>query len=227
MASQAAITKIGVVIPAYNNQPALDCVLQQLENLHHLIVVVDDGSDPPLQGTIGHFIRHDKNRGYGAAQKTGFEYCLHHQVDAIALIHGDNQYHPQTILAHLALLDKADVILGSRMLINHGQDIPTWRRIGNRTLTTIANQVFGSRCTDLHTGARIYSRVFLGAVPYSSFSDNFVFDQQMLVWGLTNNITLMEFPIPPKYDHTVSSISFRGAVRYGFGCLREIYRNQP
>ena len=148
-------------------------------------------------------------------------------VSGVALVHGDNQYAPHSIIEHIHLLQKAEVILGSRMLVKMGSGIPLWRRLGNRILTMTANHVFASQCTDLHTGARIYKHSFLQAVPFSSFSDDFVFDQQMLVWALRNNIRLMEFPIPPKYDQTVSSISFANAIRYGLGCLREIYRNQP
>ena len=110
-------------------------------------------------------------------------------------------------------------MLGSRFLDVHPYNMPLWRRWANRFLTELANKKFDQQHSDLHTGARIYSRNFLQRVPFETFSDDFVFDQQMLMWGIANQVIFREFPMPAKYDSSVSSISISRGIRYGLGCL--------
>ena len=101
------------LIPAFNHQKELDIVCSQLEDYD--VLIIDDGSNPRLTSkrTI---IRHQKNRGYGAAQKTGFSFALTQQYDRVALIHGDNQYSIPHILDAAHTMDDHPVLLGSRFL---------------------------------------------------------------------------------------------------------------
>ena len=87
----------------------------------------------------------------------------------------------------------------------------------------MANHAFECSYSDLHTGARIYSRDFLLKVPLDKLSDNFVFDHQLLAIAMNQNIPIVEFPIPANYSDDVSSISFGRSVRYGLGCLYSLW----
>ena len=217
--------KLAIVIPAYRTQRELEQVLEKIPvEQSTSTIVVDDGSDPALyvNDTVKLF-RHDSNKGYGAAQKSAFRQVLHWEMDIVLLVHGDDQYDAKLLMENAGNLGSSDILLGSRMLYKEGRDIPIWRRYGNRFLTKVANIRCSSKCTDLHTGARIYSKKFLQEVPFDDFSDDFLFDQQMLLWALANSKSIVEVPFPAKYDETVSSISFLKAVQYGFGCLSEIY----
>ena len=107
------------------------------------------------------------------------------------------------------------------------QSMPRWRRLGNSFLTNIANRKFSRTYTDLHTGARIFQREFLRQVPFLSFSDDFIFDQQLLIWAMHHNIDMGEFPMPAKYDSSVSSIPPLESIRYGLGCLAIIMTTTP
>ena len=207
------------LIPCYGHQAELSAILAALQDQH--ILVVDDGTPKPLS-TDTPCIRHSKNRGYGAAQKTGFHYALANGFERVVLVHGDHQYCTSALQQAVQQYPNEEILLGSRMLMN-AQAMPWWRKSGNRLLTSCVNQRYRSAYTDLHTGGRIYSRQFLKRLPYFSFSDDFIFDHQVLLWALQNQVQIKEFPMPSKYDETVSSISFWRAVRYGFGCLRGIY----
>ena len=170
-------SKTCVVIPALNCQSTVDAVLAALpEGL--LAVVVDDGSDTPLHAP--NVYRHATNRGYGAAQKSGYTYAIAQGAEHIVLLHGDDQYNTSDTLLLAEALSEAPAVIGSRFLAN-ADVIPGWRRLGNRGLTGLANLRFGTRHTELHTGARAFRADLLRSTPFHTFSDDYLFDQQLLV----------------------------------------------
>ena len=207
------------LIPCYGYQDQLNHVLRDLDGEN--VLVIDDGSPTALYSHAP-CIRHERNLGYGAAQKTGFQHALSKGFDRIVLVHGDNQYSASILQQASKKAEDVDILLGSRLLREEAS-IPWWRKWGNRFLTGCVNQQYHCDYTDLHTGGRIYSRRFLTRVPYFSFSNDFLFDHQILMWALQNQISIQEFPMPAKYDDSVSSISFLHSVRYGLGCIKDIY----
>jgi len=227
---------LAVVLPCYHYQESLERVLRELAEFHKdvapiAIFVVDDGSEPALRIPHAaphiHLLRHPRNRGYGAAQKTGYALALARGAERVVMLHGDGQYPTRDTLALAAALDDADAALGSRFLRDLGQGVPWWRRWGNRTLTTAANLRYGQSLSELHTGARAFRAEALLALPLESFSDDFLFDQQVLAGILARGMRIAERPIVARYDDTVSSIGLRRSIRYGFGCLWTIARTPP
>ena len=206
---------VAVIIPALNCQDTLDRVLSEIPT-HLAVYVVDDGSDPPLRAP--RVLRHPHNRGYGGAQKTGYAAAIADGADRLVLVHGDGQYDVAETLALAAALDDADAALGSRFLADPSV-IPAWRRLGNRGLTALANLRFGTRHTELHSGARAIRAEALLAVDYLSLSDDYLFDQQVLVGLLAQGRTIAERPVHAAYDSSVQSISVRRSIRYGLGCV--------
>ncbi len=209
---------VAVIIPALNCQGTLDRVLTELPP-HLPVYVVDDGSEPPLRAPL--VLRHDRNRGYGGAQKTGYAAAIADGADRLVLVHGDGQYDVADTLALAEALDGADAALGSRFLVDPSV-IPGWRRVGNRGLTGLANLRFGTRHTELHSGARAFRAEALVAVDYLSLSDDYLFDQQVLVGLMAAGRTIAERPVRVSYDPSVQSISLRRSIRYGLGCVRVI-----
>ena len=134
------------------------------------------------------------------------------------MIHGDNQYSVPHILEAAQNTANASILLGSRFA-SSVPDMPFWRKWGNRFLTSTVNHKFGVQYSDLHTGGRVYTTDFLRKIPYHSFSNGFVFDHQLLIWAIRNQISIHEFSIPAKYDESVSSISFSKSIPYGIGCM--------
>lgn len=217
-----------IVVPCFNTQAALSCLLAALPpDLLDRTIVVDDGSEPPLRAEGARLHRHPANRGYGGAQKTGYAAALAAGAARVVLLHGDNQYPIHETLGLAWALDDADAALGSRFLVHGGRSIPWWRRWGNRLLTGAANRRFGVRLSELHTGARAFRADALRALPLDGFSDNYVFDQQLLATLLSSGRAIAERPLEARYDDTVQSIGFRQSVRYGLGCLWTIARTPP
>lgn len=206
---------VAVIIPALNCQDTLDRVLAEIPT-HLAVYVVDDGSAPPLRAP--RVLRHPHNRGYGGAQKTGYAAAIADGADRLVLVHGDGQYDVAETLALAAALDDADAALGSRFLADPSV-IPAWRRLGNRGLTALANLRFGTRHTELHSGARAIRAEALLAVDYLTLSDDYLFDQQVLVRLLAQGRTIAERAVHASYDPSVQSISVRRSIRYGLGCV--------
>ena len=203
------------LIPAFHHQKELDIVCAQLSDYD--VLIIDDGSTPVLSSNRK-IIRHRGNLGYGASQKTGFSFALSHKYERVALIHGDNQYSIPHILEAAHTMSDDSILLGSRFLSSSPQ-MPFWRKWGNHFLTSSVNRRFHVQYSDLHTGGRVYTTNFLKKIPYHSFSNGFVFDHQILLWAIRNRIAIHEFPIPAKYDDSVSSISLSKAIPYGIGCM--------
>lgn len=209
-----------VVLPTLDTPAALARVLTELPPGLPAIVV-DDGSATPVSVSRPDtsVIRHPVNRGYGAAQKSGFEAALAAGATRVVLLHGDGQYDTAATLALADALTDADAALGSRFLADPGV-IPAWRRWGNRALTGYANLRLGTAFSELHTGARAYTAAALRAVPLAALSDDFLFDQQLIVAVVRAGLRVAERPVGTRYDDTTRSISLTRSVRYGLGCLR-------
>src|SRR3989338_9133798 len=88
-----------VIVPAHNVAQILPKTISALpkSNIDETIVIDDGSSDNTAEvaRSLGlDVIRHDKNKGYGATQKTGFKAALQNGADAVVMVHGDNQYDP-------------------------------------------------------------------------------------------------------------------------------------
>ncbi len=209
-----------VVIPARDCADTVAGVLNALPD-GVLPIVVDDGSAVSIEAPGVTVVRHARNRGYGAAQKSGYTAALAAGAERVVLLHGDGQYDVQDTLALADALDGAEAAIGSRFLWDPSV-IPAWRRLGNRALTGLANLRFGTRHTELHSGARAFRAEALRRLPMQRYSDDYLFDQQVLVGLLRAGVTIAERPVRTKYDASTQSISLRRSVVYGLGCVRTV-----
>jgi glycosyltransferase involved in cell wall biosynthesis len=222
--------KVIVVMPAYNAEQTLRKTHEEVmaQGIVDLVIVVDDASQDEttavaatLPNTVVH--THERNRGYGANQKTCYRLALEKGGDIIIMLHPDYQYTPKLIpaMAHLIGNGLYDCVLGSRILGGHALKggMPPWRYLGNRFLTLVENVLMGAKLSEYHTGYRAYSRALLERLPIDLNSDDFLFDNQVLAQVLWFGHTVAEVSCPTKYFTESSSINFARSVKYGFGCL--------
>lgn len=229
---------LAVIVPTLSTPGPLARLLAELADWEQaaarplLVFVIDDGSEIPLQRTAPaprglRLFRHAVNRGYGGAQKTGYAAALANGCETLVLLHGDGQYDTAANLALGPLLEQtgAEVALGSRFLPGGPPTpAPAWRRLGNHALTQLANRRFGVALSELHTGARAYAASALSALPFDRYSDDYLFDHQVLAAFLADGARFVEAPVSARYDETVRSISPSRALRYGLGCLGTLLR---
>lgn len=222
--------KVVVVMPAYNAAQTLvrtyGEVMQQ--GVVDEVIVVDDASRDEtvavartLPGVRVH--RHPENRGYGANQKTCYRLALEAGADIVIMVHPDYQYTPKLIPAMASLIGNGlyECVLGSRILGGHALrgGMPLWRYAANRFLTLFENLFTGAKLSEYHTGYRAFSRKVLEELPLEANSDDFIFDNQMLLQVLWHDHPIAEISCPTRYYADSSSINFRRSVQYGFGCL--------
>ncbi len=219
---------IAIVIPAHNTQTSLVRVLSEIPaELHAGVIIVDDGSREPIVAEGFRVIRHETNRGYGAAQKTGYDAALANGADRVLLLHGDGQYATDDVLGLNDVLAACEAAIGSRFLNMGSDQIPLWRRLGNRTLTIMANVRFGTNVSELHSGARGFRADTLRKLQYHRFSDDYVFDHQVLSSLLDQGATIGERKVRCAYDDTVQSIAIGPSIRYALGVMRTIMSPPP
>jgi len=216
---------LAIVIPAFNTQSTLERVLSEIpSSLKGQVIIVDDGSSPPLSAEGVRLIRHPANRGYGAAQKTGYDAALAMGAERVVLLHGDGQYATHDVLALNDVLAVCDAAIGSRFLNMAADQIPLWRRVGNRTLTMMANMRFGTSVSELHSGARGFRAETLRRLDYHRFSDDYIFDHEVLATLLSQGASIGERKVKCAYDETVQSIALGPSIRYALGVVSTIVR---
>jgi glycosyltransferase involved in cell wall biosynthesis len=229
-----ADSRVVVVMPAYNAANTLTATWEAIPNdVVSDVLLVDDGSyDATLEVAARLPIRTialPHNAGYGANQKICYLEALRLKADAVVMLHPDGQYDPALIpdLIDPILAARADMVLGSRMLIPGGARagrMPLYRYFSNRALTAIENRALVTEFTDLHTGYRAYSRRFLETVPFMRNSDHFVFDTQLITQAVAFKQRIVEVPIQTRYFPAASSTSMRANVRYGVSTLWTMVR---
>jgi glycosyltransferase involved in cell wall biosynthesis len=222
--------KVIVVMPAYNAASTILKTYNEIleQEVVDLIIVVDDGSRDATTEIAGGLRRarlftHPKNQGYGSNQKTCYRLALEEGGDIIIMVHPDYQYTPKLIPAMAALIGNGlyECALGSRILgggaLKGG--MPRWRYVANRLLTFVENLLTGGKLSEYHTGYRAFSRRILEQIPFNNNSDDFLFDNQILIQILWLGHTIAEISCPTRYSTESSSINFQRSVVYGFGCL--------
>ncbi|HPC03485.1 MAG TPA: glycosyltransferase family 2 protein [Syntrophales bacterium] len=227
--------KVIVVMPAYNAAETLikthGEVLEQ--DVVDEIILVDDASGDETARIAGRLPKtrvfvHERNRGYGANQKTCYRLALEEGGDIIIMVHPDYQYTPRLIPAMAALIGNGlyPCVLGSRILGGYALKggMPLWRYAANRFLTFVENLLMDAKLSEFHTGYRAFSRELLERLPLEENSDDFVFDNEILAEILWRGATVAEVSCPTRYFGEASSINFQRSVVYGFGCLRTALR---
>lgn len=225
--------RIVCVLPAYNAEKTLlDTLASVTPDVVDLFVLVDDCSRDRTvalaEGLKDRFPlvvhRHARNLGYGGNQKTCYQVALAAGADVIVMLHPDYQYEPRLLGSLTALVASGvyDVALGSRILGKGALagGMPRYKYVANRFLTFVENLLIGQKLSEYHTGYRAFSRSVLTALPLNGYSDDFVFDNEILVDAHTSGFRIGEISVPTKYFAEASSISFWRSVRYGLGVLR-------
>jgi glycosyltransferase involved in cell wall biosynthesis len=217
-----------VVLPAYNAAATLEKTHREIpRQVVDKVILVDDASRDDTAAMarrlgIEVFV-HERNRGYGANQKTCYTQALAQGADIVVMLHPDYQYTPKLIPAMVALIDSGeyDAVLGSRILGGRALagGMPAYKYACNRALTLFQNTMTGQKLSEYHTGYRAFTRAVLEAVPWRRNSDDFVFDNQMLSQILFHGFRVAEVTCPTKYFPGASSINFRRSLRYGAGCV--------
>jgi len=221
--------KIIVVMPAYNAEKTLEKTYKDIpKSLVYKTILVDDGShDKTIKIAkklkIQTFV-HPQNRGYGGNQKTCYTLALNEGADIIIMIHPDYQYDSK-LTEHLIkpiAEGHFDIMLGSRIRTRNealAGGMPPYKYFSNRFLTMLENIILGQNLSEYHTGFRAFHKKVLLKLPFHKFSDDFVFDQEILISAIQKNFRIGEIQVPVRYFPDSSSINFKKSLKYGLETL--------
>ncbi len=221
--------RVAVVMPAYNAEKTLLKTYQEIpKDVVDEVILTDDASqDNTVQiakelniNTLVHL----ENKGYGANQKTCYQEAVRRGCDIVIMLHPDYQYTPKLITAMASMIAEGvfDVVIGSRILGNKAMagGMPAYKYYANQFLTSAENFIIQQKLSEYHTGYRAFSLEALTTIPLLENSDDFVFDNEMLLQALYFDFNVGEISCPAKYFEEASSISFRRSVKYGLEVLK-------
>lgn len=222
--------KVVVVLPAYNAAGTLEKTYRDIpfDLVDEVVLVEDGGNDNTVEVAralgLRHIHKHDRNRGYGANQKTCYRLAMGLGADIIIMLHPDYQYTPRLIpaMAHIIASGLYPVVLGSRILGNGALQggMPLVKYVANRTLTLIQNLFLGAKLSEYHTGYRAYHRKVLESIRIENNSDDFIFDNEILSQIIMKGYPIAEVTCPTRYAPDSSSINMPRSLIYGSGVLR-------
>jgi dolichol-phosphate mannosyltransferase len=199
---------IAVVLPAWNEAARVGRAVRRMpRDLVDEVIVVDDGSDDntsveaELAGAL--VLRHDQNRGVGAAIRTGLEWALDNRIQLVGIMAGDDQDDPQEIirLARAILDDGADFIQGSRY-------IPGGRRLNqpiSRTVMTTGYSVLFSLCvrrrvTDATNGFKLFRTELIRSINLrQAWLDRYELEPYLLYQAIRQGYRVREVPVTKFY----------------------------
>ena len=216
-----------VVIPCFNEEATIGSVVLKAKQYVDKVVVVDDGSTDKTAKIAEYagatVLRHDKNKGYGAALKSGFEYAREKDFDVMTILDGDGQHDADQIQTVMMPVSdgKADICVGSRFLDSTGNMVPMYRHFGIAVLTkfTNAGSEKENRVTDGQSGFRSYSRK---AIENIDLRDSQMgASAEILLQGRRMHLNCEEVPITCSYEGDCST---EKPVGHGLGVLISIFK---
>lgn len=184
--------KLSVVVPCYNEERTLgECVRRVLgiagEDLSLEVIIVDDCSTDKSLAVAGDLERshpevvvekHDRNRGKGAALRTGFSRAT---GDFVAVQDADLEYDPADLRRLIVPLvsGQADVVFGSRFLSSGAHRVLYfWHYLGNRFLTFVSNMLTDLNLTDMETCYKVFRREVIQTIALKE--DRFGFEPEIV-----------------------------------------------
>lgn len=216
-----------VIIPAYNEAPNVGRVIAAIRAClpGADIMVIDDGSrdqtaEAARQAGAG-VVSLPYNMGYGAALQTGYKYARENGYQILAQIDADGQHDPAYILDMLDLIrgGQADVVIGSRFLIDNGYRAPFAKRVGMLLFGAVATWATGQKVSDPTSGYQALNRKAFAYCARDVYPSDFA-DADVLIMfhraGLRVREVAVRMRTSPRRSRYLSMYSFLTPIYYIF-----------
>lgn len=218
--NRPAAPRIIIGMPAFNEEKYIGSLVLRARQHAGEVIVADDGSADRtseiarLAGAI--VIRHDQNRGKGAAVQSILVEARKHDADILAIIDADFQHDPDEIPSLIkAVLEGYDLVIGSRRLPR--SRIPRYRRFGQRTLSYFTGVLTKSKVLDSESGFRALSKKAISEIQLKE--SGFAVETEMISEAVHKGLTIKEIPVSIIYTKDGSTLN---PVRHGAGVLNRI-----
>ncbi len=194
-------------IPAYNEESNIESLVRSAKNYVDQVIVCDDGSTDKTASLAKNsgavVISHKKNRGYGAAIISLFEYAQKNNAQIMVTMDGDGQHDPEQIPLLLNTISQhnVDVVIGSRFL-NDSTESPGYRKRGIKIITSAANYGTDLKVSDSQSGFRAYSKDAIDAIHPTE--EGMAVSTEILLKISNKGLSLAEVPITISYGDDTS-----------------------
>jgi glycosyltransferase involved in cell wall biosynthesis len=215
---------LSVVIPALNEEDGIGSTLDDVDAtlkgvVEYEIVVVDDGSTDrtgKIAAAKARVIRHERNRGYGAAIKTGIKSA---KYGTICLLDADSTYPPKDIPRLLEAYGGDRCIVSGARFLGKNVGMPWIREVGNTFFYNLASLLNGRRIHDISSGMKVFSKkTFDELQPLPDTLDMMLV---ITIRAIKKGMTFKELPID---YHDRKGASKLHALRDGLRFLRSIVK---
>ena len=201
---------VSVIIPVYNEKSTIEEILKRVEaqEIATEILVIDDGSIDGTRDILAamneegglRIILHDRNRGKGAAVRTGFQNA---KGDVFLIQDADLEYDPRDYPALFQPIEEdiADVVYGSRFLGGPRRTVMFWHMVANKLLTFMTNLLYNTILSDMETGYKVFKREIVDGMEIHA--NSFDFEPEFTAKILKKKVRVYEVPIsfnPRDYD---------------------------
>lgn len=194
-----------VLIPAYNEGLVIGSLILNIQQYADKVIVINDGSSDNTEEIAKlagvECLSLETNGGKAKAMMLGFKRAKELGYTATIMIDGDGQHNPAEIpkLAKPVLDGDADLVVGSRFLENVGiEEIPAYRKVGQKVLNQATNLSSGFKCSDSQSGYRALSQKALENMNF--VSSGYGIESDMLSHFSDLGLTITEVPISVTYE---------------------------
>jgi glycosyltransferase involved in cell wall biosynthesis len=219
---------VSVVLPAYNEEANLERTVRELLPVleqtaaDYEILIVDDGSRDETAAIAARLaaevprlrvLRHDRNRGYGAALRTGFAAA---RREWILLLDADGQFRPGELPRFIAAAGRADLIIGSR----EQRADPPHRRLFAAVWRLLTGVLLGVRARDTNCGFKLMRAAVIQALDLQA--GGALISAELLAKARRSGAVIVELPVthaPRRYGRQTG-----GSVRVMLRAYYELAR---
>jgi len=190
-------------MPAYNEAHSIAEVIKGCRKYVDRVVVVDDGSTDDtvdIAESLGAYVvRHEINRGYGAALRNCFETARNLGAGAMVIIDSDGQHDPSEIPQLLEPLKQGfDLVIGSRFVNGNGKNVPIYLKFGMKVLDVATYIAGGLNVTDSQSGFRAYGRKAIDHINLNG--TDMSAGSEILIQARDHKLKFTEVEIHCRYD---------------------------
>jgi glycosyltransferase involved in cell wall biosynthesis len=205
--------RIGVVVPAYNEERQIEMVVRTMPEFVDSIIVVDDHSTDAtlarceaLKATCGDrltVVHHERNLGVGGAIITGHRKALEQGMDVSVVMAGDGQMDPAelTMIIDPVVAGEVDFTKGNRLFSGQAwEKTPRLRYLGNAALSMMTKIASGYwHIADSQGGYTAISRQALKSLDLRKLDEGYGFENSVLIQLNIRNWRAKDVPIEPRY----------------------------
>jgi len=189
-------------IPTYNEEKTIGKIVRKALSHVDKVIICDDGSTDntakEAQSSGAYVLKHNRNKGKGAALKTLFQHALQKDADIIVTIDGDGQFLPDEIpkLVTPIVDGTSDIVIGNRF--SNNAEIPKYRKFGNKVLTKVTNIATESTISDTQGGFRAYSKEAINTIHFST--NGFGADAEIIIDASKKGLRIKERNVKVIYN---------------------------